>query len=84
MAVLAAGALFGVSTWVLENVSDTRTLRLARGLRHAVAAEVVVGVTNIWLAAPGWLQLVHLLVAQLLWTTAVLVTASAWAAPRRA
>jgi heme A synthase len=31
---------------------------------------------NVWLAAPVWLQLVHLLVADLLWITLVLVAAS--------
>jgi heme a synthase len=32
------------------------------------------GGANIWLHAPGWLQLAHLLLAQLLWISAVLLT----------
>ena len=37
---------------------------------------MLLGFVNVWLAAPVWLQLPHLLVADLLWITLVLVAAS--------
>jgi heme A synthase len=54
--------------------------RRGRGLRLIVAAlavlQMMLGFVNVWLAAPVWLQLVHLLVADLLWITLVLAGAS--------
>lgn len=38
------------------------------------ALQLLLGALNIWLRAPGWLQLTHLLLAQLLWISAVLLT----------
>jgi heme A synthase len=37
---------------------------------------MMLGFVNVWLAAPVWLQLVHLFVADLLWITLVLAAAS--------
>ena len=79
VAVVAAGIVYGVGAWVRQHARDERTPRLGRGLQHAVMAQVVVGFLNIGLAAPGWMQLVHLLLAQAVWIAAVLTTVSAWA-----
>lgn len=79
VAVVAAGLVYGVGAWVREHARDDRTPRLGRGLQHAVIAQVLVGLLNIGLAAPGWMQLVHLLLAQLVWIALVLTTVSAWA-----
>ncbi|MEY4545283.1 MAG: hypothetical protein RL685_1478 [Pseudomonadota bacterium] len=38
------------------------------------ALQLLLGAANIWLHAPGWLQLLHLLLAQLVWISAVLLT----------
>lgn len=38
------------------------------------ALQLILGAANIWLHAPGWLQLTHLLLAQLVWISAVLLT----------
>lgn len=51
--------------------------RWALALMITVCAQVAVGLLNIAMAAPGWLQLCHLLVGQLLWICALLMTASA-------
>lgn len=83
VAVVAAGALYGVGAWAREYTKDPLTPRLARGLQHAVVAQVVVGIVTIGLAAPGWMQLVHLLMAQMVWMAAVLTTVSAWAGAGR-
>jgi cytochrome c oxidase assembly protein subunit 15 len=79
VAVVAAGIVYGVGAWAREHAHDSRTPRLARALQHGVMAQVVVGFLNIGLAAPGWMQLVHLLLAQVVWIAAVLTTVSAWA-----
>lgn len=79
VAVVAAGIVYGVGAWMREHARDARTPRLARGLQHVVVTQAVVGFLNIALAAPGWMQLVHLLLAQAVWIAAVLTTVSAWA-----
>jgi len=56
---------------------DTR--RFARYLVALVAIEIVAGVTNLALLAPMGMQLLHLLLADLLWITLVLLTVSALA-----
>jgi len=53
--------------------------RLVLAGRVALALQVVLGVLNIALAAPGWMQLVHLLNAQVLWV----LLGVHWLAPRR-
>lgn len=83
VAVVAAGIVYGVGAWVRQHAKDERTARLAKGLQHGVVAQVVVGILNIGLAAPGWMQLVHLLVAQLVWVALVLTAVSAWASARQ-
>lgn len=56
----------------------------------AILAQACLGVLNVALAAPGWMQIVHLLAAQVVWILAWLVTLSVWrrqapeAAPRLA
>jgi cytochrome c oxidase assembly protein subunit 15 len=76
VAVLAASILYYLGAWARERATDAITPRFARGLQHAVIAQVALGVLNVALAAPGWLQLAHLLLAQGVWIAAVLTTAS--------
>lgn len=45
-----------------------------------VAVEVALGVWNVWLAAPGWMQILHLLAAQAVWIAAWLATLDVWPA----
>jgi heme A synthase len=47
--------------------------RLGQRLSILTWAQMVIGSLNIFLAAPGWLQLVHLLGAQLVWIFAILL-----------
>jgi len=49
---------------------------LARGLGTLVVAQWVAGLTNVALLAPVWLQLTHLLLADLLWIVLVLLGAA--------
>jgi heme A synthase len=54
--------------------ATSRVGRLAAGL---VLAQVALGVLNLLLLAPIWMQLVHLFMADLVWLGAVLLTAAA-------
>lgn len=66
----------------------TRRGRAARRLGSLVSllalVQVAVGAANLGLLAPVWAQLVHLLVADLLWIALVLLAAAALADPRPA
>lgn len=44
-----------------------RAIRLLKSWQHTVLLQVAVGIVNIMLAAPGWMQIIHLLIAQCLW-----------------
>lgn len=69
IAILTAGWLARL-TAPLAFSPDRGTRRTwARWAFAAVATEVCLGLLNIALAAPGWLQLAHLLVAQALWVS---------------
>lgn len=70
LAVIGAGYLL----WLLGSVASGN--RWAEAAMYLVSAEVFLGFLNIGLAAPGWLQVVHLLVAQALWMSLVLACAS--------
>ncbi len=66
VAVLTAGYLF----WLLAPQAPTN--RWAKSAMHTVGAQVALGFLNIGLSAPAWLQIGHLLVANVLWICLVL------------
>ena len=70
LAVVGAGYLL----WLLAGVASSN--RSAEVAMYLVSAEVVLGFLNLGLAAPGWLQILHLLVAQALWMSLILACAS--------
>lgn len=70
-ALLAAGYV----VWLLR--PEARAGGWARLAVAVVVLECVVGAVSVALAAPGWLQVVHLLVAQVFWIAFVL----AWVSP---
>lgn len=49
--------------------------RLARGVTVLAVTQLVAGVINVMLLAPVWMQLLHLLLADVLWITVVLLGA---------
>jgi heme A synthase len=78
--VVALGATAAVVTsavagYVATRRASTRAYGIA--LVGVVAVQLGLGLANVFLLAPVWLQLVHLLVADLLWVTLVLLGASA-------
>jgi cytochrome c oxidase assembly protein subunit 15 len=78
-------ACFMVCASVLCAVRFARLPRCrpwALGLGVTAGAQLVIGALNIALSAPGWLQLGHLLGAQLAWISAVLLTDTWYRAAR--
>jgi heme A synthase len=70
-----------LGSWArLQRPSPTMR-RLANALIVIVAAQLVAGIVNLALLAPVVMQLVHLLLADLLWLAFVLAAATALAAP---
>jgi cytochrome c oxidase assembly protein subunit 15 len=60
LATLGALVLF----WSSERLAPSR----ARGLLPwAVGLQLLAGLANVWLSAPGWMQVVHLALANLVW-----------------
>ena len=57
---------------------DRRTARDVR--RHRGLVQIAAGVLNVLLLAPVWMQMVHLLVADVLWISVVLLSAAALSA----
>lgn len=76
-------ACFMVCASVLAALHFARVPRCRRwavGLGVTALGQLVFGALNIALSAPGWLQLIHLLGAQLAWICAVLLS-DAWYHP---
>lgn len=69
---------------VITRRPDATSRRLARALVALFFVQLGAGAINLLLMAPVWMQLVHLLLADLLWITLVLLTATALAPPAAA
>jgi cytochrome c oxidase assembly protein subunit 15 len=77
-------ALLGVAgVWIAASrARDATTARLVQRLAAALYAggglALAIGVSNIWLGAPGYVQVVHLLMACSLWLGVVVLAAMLW------
>ncbi len=72
--VVAAG-------WAVRRLRpDARTERLAKTLTALFVTQVAVGLVNVALLAPVWMQLVHLLLADAVWIALILTAAAALSA----
>lgn len=76
LAVLVGALVFAASLVTLRSVPGVAVARLAGTAVGLYALQLAVGLANVWLLAPIPLQLVHLLLADLLWIALVLLTAS--------
>jgi heme a synthase len=74
-AVVSSFFLIAVTTIVRTSKVQPSAQKSALWLLGLVLVQLVVGATNIYLGAPGWMQLVHLLLAQMVWMAA-LITAN--------
>ncbi|MDP9347953.1 MAG: COX15/CtaA family protein [Gemmatimonadota bacterium] len=81
VAVLTALYVF-LAGWLIQRFRpDAATRRLAGAVGALWAVQLAAGALNVALLAPVWMQLVHLLVADLAWLALVLLSASALAVP---
>jgi heme a synthase len=79
---LAAGAfLLYLAPQLARRRPAPAVRRLAAWTSGLVFVQLAAGAVNVLLLAPVWLQIVHLLLADLLWIAAVLLGATALAAP---
>ncbi len=80
--VLAAG----VGSWLLVFAAGSLREAATRGAARAVialtAAQVALGLANLALLAPVWLQILHLLAADAVWIALVLLCAGMLAVPK--
>ena len=75
--------VFGTAAVPLAAGGPPRAPGPTRASSCSPSCQVVLGFVNVWLLAPVWMQLTHLLVADLLWIALVVLTASALARPER-
>jgi heme a synthase len=78
--LLALCVGLGILVWGLsvERTTQSGALGyLANALVWSTALQMMLGVLNVILHAPGWMQLVHLLVADLVWVAAILTCVEA-------
>ena len=85
VAVIAAMAVMGVSLGLRRQLKkaspeDRRSEILLKSWQHTVLFQMVLGMVNIMLAAPGWMQIVHLFTAQVLWLLVWVTTLDLWPA----
>jgi heme A synthase len=79
IAVTAGMIVALLATRVLV-LPDAALARPARRVGVLVLLQVMAGVANVFLLAPVWMQIIHLLLADLLWISAVLLGAQVLAA----
>jgi heme A synthase len=59
---------------ILSSETSATAKRLGRGLIALTLAQIAIGAANLLLLAPLWIQLLHLLVADLVWISVVLLS----------
>jgi heme a synthase len=75
LAVAGAVAVVFAGLPALREAGDAPRRRAARAVIGLVLAQLVLGLANVVLLAPVWLQLAHLLLADLVWIGFVLLSA---------
>lgn len=75
LALLGVGGLWVAASRAREATQATSVQKLGFALYVGGGLALLVGVSNIWLGAPGYIQVTHLFVACLLWLGVVILTA---------
>jgi heme a synthase len=74
---VAVAAFVAYVAMLLPSYRSNRDVRRASAaLAASIALQLCAGVVNIWLSAPGPLQIVHLLLANLVWIALILLAAA--------
>ncbi len=76
LALLTAVYLTLLAPWLLRQTEHGPRRRLSIALMGLVVAQIAAGLLNVALLAPVWLQLLHLLLADAIWITLVLLALS--------
>lgn len=76
LAVASSAYLLVLVGLLNSRSSGQASLQLGRLLSVIIATQVIAGFTNVFLLAPTWMQLVHLLLADTLWIAFVLYSAT--------
>lgn len=79
LAVVSALAVTSAVWRMAHEARDPRAGSMAKALLVLVTVQLGAGVANIFLLAPVWLQMVHLLLADTIWILFVLVSAAVMA-----
>jgi len=72
VAMISAAWFVAIGSWIRYQCEGL-VRRLATFLLAVVAIQVLIGLVNVYLGAPGWIQLVHLAMAQAVWVLWVLI-----------
>lgn len=78
LALLGVGGLWVAASRAREASQSEPVQKLAAALYGGGGLALLVGLSNVWLGAPGYIQVVHLFVACLLWLGVVILTAMLW------
>ena len=76
IAVIVGTYLIILAGLIRIQVHDPITQRIARLLTVGVLLQLGIGMLNLLLLAPVWMQIVHLLLADLVWIALALLTFS--------
>lgn len=76
LAITISTLLALVAPWLAARHAGPRTRGFGRAVAALALTQLVVGLINVLLLAPVWMQLIHLLIADLLWVSFVLHAAS--------
>jgi heme A synthase len=82
LALVTGGLLLAAASSAVRRRPDATVSRLATLLIGLFATNLAVGVVNVWWLAPVPVQLVHLLLADLVWVALVILAATALAEDR--
>jgi heme A synthase len=83
IALLGVAALWIAGSRARDAGKAALIQRLGVGLYAGGALALAIGLLNIMLAAPGYLQVIHLAMACLLWLGTVVLASALWDAQRR-
>ncbi len=78
LALLGVAGLWIAGSRARDATHAAGVQRVGAALYAGGALALVIGLVNIWLAAPGYLQVIHLLMACLLWLSVVVLGCMLW------
>ena len=73
LAIVVCAALIWFAAKVVRERFNVQTQRWSYALYGVIGAQVLIGVANVALKAPGWMQLIHLLFACIMWLVTVML-----------